>query len=210
MLPLNSRGFSQPEGVIRLLEFAAGRKGRLWIAVTYRDAKRVHRLLRKGHDPLYVHEESGLTLFRQAALRGDTDILDVLAEAGAWDAELAANQGNAAVRAALVRNNKQAVQWMVQRGADVDRVDELGRNVLMKAIELDKSAVATWLVRRTRDLSTTDGAGDTALHLACRGDKVSVARALLKAGADAEARNENGDQPGDLCESHKLRALFAG
>jgi ankyrin repeat protein len=70
------------------------------------------------------------------------------------------------------------VALLVERGADLDRVDDRGRSALMIAAARGHAEIAAWLVRHGADPALADKEGKTAIDLAAT---PAVAQALKTA-----------------------------
>jgi ankyrin repeat protein len=87
------------------------------------------------------------------------------------------------------------MKLLLERGADINAVDEKGYNALMHAVILGMPAVAEFLVKEGIALETKGGAiayGETALLMAAAKKRPDMVRLLLEAGADINAQNDHG------------------
>ncbi|RLT87399.1 MULTISPECIES: ankyrin repeat domain-containing protein [unclassified Ketobacter] len=81
------------------------------------------------------------------------------------------------------------MQWLTERGADVNDVSgPSGLSPLMQAIEFKQSDAALWLMNNGADINYRMQAGVTPLGHAVSTGSLSIAAALLKRGADPSVR----------------------
>lgn len=130
-----------------------------------------------------------------------------------------------------------AARWLLERGADVNAVDDSGRNALTLALSrhsdaalhqalLDRGAkVASDALHHAADVSQNNAAaiafvlaqgvdidarderGETALHKAVTCHSVGNVKALLAKGADTSLRNDDGQTPHDLAVEYSNAAI---
>jgi uncharacterized protein len=93
-------------------------------------------------------------------------------------------------RAIAFKTNLEVVKVLVDRGLDVNAVNESRITPLMLCLEYHCSDVAAFLIKQEKvDLNLTDVYGFSALHYAARTDDISVMCRLLAAGADPSINN---------------------
>ncbi|XP_066468444.1 ankyrin repeat domain-containing protein 63 [Tiliqua scincoides] len=102
--------------------------------------------------------------------------------------DLRDDAGRSALSLACERGHLEAVQLLVQFGADPDAADARGWSPLMHAAAAGRAAVLEWLLRAFRRLGQlrlerADRAGRTALQLAAGGGHGQCVRLLRAAGA---------------------------
>ena len=91
--------------------------------------------------------------------------------------------------------NLQAVQAVVQRGADVGERSNKGKRALMFAASEGHLDVARWLVEQGADVNAADNYGTTALIVAATAGHHEIVKLLLEHGADIHARDDSGGAP---------------
>ncbi|MFO7563401.1 MAG: ankyrin repeat domain-containing protein [Enhygromyxa sp.] len=180
-------------------------------------------LAEHGHAPLEVRDAEGRTsLMLAAALprRGpagaakheiDVPISDIVgASSCTWliaagaDTEARERRGQTALHLAAPNHRLHAVAALIQGGAVVDAVDELGRTPLMLALAAAaQPELVELLLTAGADPDLRDVHGWTALHYlaasAERGrDRRALARGLVKRGA-RPSRDLAGRSPAQLC-----------
>ena len=118
-------------------------------------------------------------------------------------------------KAAARAGNVEAMEQLLEKGADIDALDEHGQTALMLAAMAGHAAVARFLISRGAKLDHTAKFGLTALMLSVIAGHTDIVRSLVEAGADvtprgtgqsgfngktaldlAEARENGGDAPG--------------
>jgi len=148
----------------------------LMTAVALGSAGEVSRAL-GSPDDLEARDWWQRTAFHLALIAGDVQTIEMLFERGA-DADALGRIGPPLFYA-IDGHHPHAVQWLVDRGADVNQIDHTGVTALMHAIEHDDAECARVLIDAGADLAR-DVFG-TALDRARTRDTVEL---LLSAGAD--------------------------
>ncbi|KAI3375341.1 hypothetical protein L3Q82_021835, partial [Scortum barcoo] len=80
--------------------------------------------------------------------------------------------------------------------------DELGRNALLAASMLGRSAIIRELLTHGAELEESTAGGYSSLHLAACWGHLDTVRTLLDLGADTGARTSRGDRPVDLARRY--------
>ena len=91
-------------------------------------------------------------------------------------------------KAAARAGNVEAMERLLEQGADIDALDEHGQTALMLAAMRGHTAVARFLVARGAKLDHTAKFHLTALMLAVIAGHADIVRALVEAGADLTVR----------------------
>ena len=125
--------------------------------------------------------DSGLTPLMNAALNGQTSLVQTLIEAGER-VDLSDPNGNQALWFACVSNDPEAVRLILSAGADINHVNETGATALMYAASAGKAHALAALLATGPDLRIELG-GLTALDMAASLECLSLLRA-----ADKKAR----------------------
>jgi ankyrin repeat protein len=84
---------------------------------------------------------------------------------------------------------------LIERGADVDSRDRLGRTPLLVAADHKQLEVVRLLLDNGADVNAQMRNGDTALHLSSYNMKVDVTQLLLERGANFNALDADGKTP---------------
>ncbi|XP_031143373.1 ankyrin repeat domain-containing protein 45 isoform X1 [Sander lucioperca] len=80
--------------------------------------------------------------------------------------------------------------------------DEVGRNALLTACMLGRSAIGRELVRHGAQVDEQTVRGYSSLHLAACWGHLETVRTLLELGADTQAKTFRGDRPVDLARKY--------
>ena len=141
-------------------------------AAAYNGSDRlVDMLLEAGADPDSV-DGTGKAPIVYAAGRGYTGIVARLLDAGVKVDARYSHELSALMWAAGHSNDVpvgeglSTVALLVERGAQLDLVDDRGRSALMTAAQRDHAEIATLLIERGADVTRADRQGMTALELA--------------------------------------------
>ena len=110
---------------------------------------------------------------------------------------------------AVVNERREAVEFLIQNGADVKARTEYGWTALMWASSKGNEELVKRLVQAGADLSTVDKEARTALMLAEEAGHKSVADFLKSKGALAQAETKRGlktrkDQLGHVRKIHEI------
>ena len=134
-------------------------------------------LFQTQQDPERYTKEMALY---SAAEWGLGETMDALLEAGAD-----INAADALSRA--VREGKEeAVRWLIEKGAEVDRVDRFGATPLHRAAKGGNLRVAELLLRAEADLEGRDRQGLTPLHVAAVWGTKEMVELLVRHGSQVE------------------------
>jgi serine/threonine-protein phosphatase 6 regulatory ankyrin repeat subunit B len=177
-------------------------------------------LIERGAD-VNATNRFGATALLYAAEGGCAGVVEALLRAGA-DVNKADEDGDAPLRVAA---SAPIATMLIERGADVNATNKLGRTALWRAALQDRAdlveallqagadvnkadedgdaplrmaasaPIATILIERGADLNASNRFGETALLLAALQDRADVVVALLQAGADVKKASEVGNAP---------------
>ena len=101
--------------------------------------------------------------------------------------------GRTPLHDAVLSDSSQAVELLVDHGADTDIQDHDGKTTLHLAIqEKLSSEIISCLIRHTKNLNSQSVEGSTALHVAIQQNLRSAIDALLEKGADSKICDNNG------------------
>lgn len=100
--------------------------------------------------------------------------------------------GTTALDEAIDNGNREMVELLLSRGADVKRRGESGRTILMR-LDDDATSDLVWdLINAGAEVNAKSETGDTPLMAAAYEENGEILKALLEAGADVNSKNEDG------------------
>uniref|UniRef100_A0A2A4K1R9 cGMP-dependent protein kinase interacting domain-containing protein n=1 Tax=Heliothis virescens TaxID=7102 RepID=A0A2A4K1R9_HELVI len=106
--------------------------------------------------------------------------------------------------AACTAGDKDEVQRLLKRGADINTANVDGLTALHQACIDDNLDMVEFLVTHGADVNRGDNEGWTPLHATASCGFLSIARYLLENGADVAAVNYDGELPVDIAESDAM------
>ncbi|MFO0556629.1 MAG: ankyrin repeat domain-containing protein [Polyangiales bacterium] len=128
-----------------------------------------------------------------AVQSGETETAEMLLSKGA-SLDVTVN-GQSLLLKMISEYNESAAQWLLERGASADGVDEQGRNALQIAVQNGQSELGLALVKRFPSMiSQKDNDGMTALHRAAENwwGASAIAREIVEQGVDLNAFDVQG------------------
>lgn len=146
--------------------------------------------LDEGLPPDFMADRIGSGLMI-AAWEGNVAMMELFHARGG-DIHLVNRFGEQALQLAAWKGRLEAVRWLLDRGAGVDRQ---GRQwgALHYAVFAGHQEVARLLIERGGDVNARAPNGSTVLMMAAREGHEELAQALLAAGADPRPVNDQGD-----------------
>jgi ankyrin repeat protein len=100
--------------------------------------------------------------------------------------------GTTALDEAVDNGNREMVELLLSRGADVKRRGESGRTILMR-LDGDSTSDLVWdLINAGAEVNVKSETGDTPLMAAAYEENGEILKTLLEAGADVNSKNEDG------------------
>jgi cytohesin len=134
----------------------------------------------------------------QSAIQGDLGKIKDLLARGA-DVNARDSQGYTALHMAAGRRDKEAVEFLISRGAIVGAVDNLWKNTpLHMAAAFGKRETAELLIASGADINAKMITGRTPLHQAAERGHQEVVSLLIARAADINAKDRSGFTPLDL------------
>jgi len=110
--------------------------------------------------------------------------------------------------AACAATDKDEVDRLIKRGADIDTVNVDGLTALHQACIDDNLEMVEFLVQRAADINRGDNEGWTPLHATASCGFLSIAKFLLDHGASVSAVNNDGELAIDISESDEMEELL--
>ena len=131
-----------------------------------------------------VVNKTGHTPWREAAVRGYSEIASMLEKAGARIPNLIASAEAGDVETVNI--------FLSKDPKSAESADSLGRTVVMLAVRAGQEKVVAALAAKGAALEARDHEGKTAIIHAAEKGKAPAAQALIDGGADVNGRDNNG------------------
>ncbi|HYE33263.1 MAG TPA: ankyrin repeat domain-containing protein [Methylomirabilota bacterium] len=90
---------------------------------------------------------------------------------------------------AFVRGDQQIVDWLAERGADLDQASHTGGSLCHLAARFGHVEILRWLESRSADPNAQDSFASSPLHEAAAWDHVDCASALIEFGAEVASED---------------------
>ncbi len=135
----------------------------LMMACYGRYYKIVEFLIESGAD-INIKDEAGWNALIHAVVKGDIDIIDLLMKEGANPDEKTGSVS--ALHAAIIKNHVGVVLYLLNRGADVERIVNKGKTPLMEAVLCSNSEIVKLLIKYGADINAKTKDKVTPLGLA--------------------------------------------
>lgn len=110
--------------------------------------------------------------------------------------------------AACAATDRDEVDRLIRRGADIDTTNVDGLTALHQACIDDNLEMVEFLVQRGADVNRGDNEGWTPLHATASCGFLSIAKFLLDHGASVSAVNNDGELAIDISESDEMEELL--
>lgn len=137
------------------------------------------RLLRQHDVPWETRDKNGLTAVHYTADGGHDDLLLwVLRDGGPVDIEDSVNGWSPLMRVACLSGNYDVAETLIDKGADINRFDKTGKNVLMAASMNGHFNLVRLLVDKGADIYLKNREGKTALEFARSMERHSIIKYL--------------------------------
>jgi ankyrin repeat protein len=188
----------------------------LYLAIRNDDLDIMNILIANGAEVDIKHTRGGMeeTALHYAAIRGRTEAVRVLLEAGA-NINAKNDNGQTALHAPLdVRNSdyrkyrlsKDTLEVLLAKGADVNLKDKDGRTPLHLVAKLVDRDIVELILDKGADVNAKDDeSGFTALHHAARFGNRNAAELLIARGADINAKDKQGHTPLQIAVNHDYK-----
>ncbi|CAG5126457.1 unnamed protein product, partial [Candidula unifasciata] len=110
--------------------------------------------------------------------------------------------------AACSSGDKEEVEKLLQRGADINTANVDGLTALHQACIDDNLEMVEFLVEKGADVDVCDNEGWTPLHATASCAFTEIARYLINHNANVAAVNNDGDLPIDIAENDEMENLL--
>ncbi len=156
-------------------------------AASRADVSAVRALLRKGAD-VNAPMGDGMTALHWAALKGETELVNVLLQANASVKARTRIDGSTPLHMAATTGSAAAMTALLKAGADVNATTTPGTTPLMLAAAAGSPEAIKVLLAHGADVNARETAkGHTALMFAAAGNRADAVKVLLELGADPRA-----------------------
>jgi hypothetical protein len=162
----------------------------LGVAIENGDLDRARRWLDEGLDPNTAADRIGSGLMI-AAWEGNIAMMELFAARGA-DLHQSNRHGEQALQLAAWRGHLEAVRWLLDHGARVNREGKAW-SALHYAVFAGHKDVARLLMERGADVNGRAPNDASVLMMAAREGQEELAQVLIDAGADPRLANDRGD-----------------
>jgi SH3/ankyrin repeat-containing protein len=209
------------EKALKAINSKASRK-KFMDHVTNNNVEKVTKMCAKGLDPNYHCQDSGgetplsLAVGLKSSRTACSKMLIALVNGGGIVDFRNRADGSTAVHKAVIKNNIEALQTLLDLGASPNYKDLKGLTPLYYCVSNSSDVVCVELLLHDRALvGSTDLQGWQEVHQACRNGLVAHLEQLLSYGAELNARNASGNTPIHVCavnnqESCIRTLLFRG
>ncbi|XP_059057779.1 protein phosphatase 1 regulatory subunit 12B [Achroia grisella] len=168
----------------------------------------VHLLLQHGADPNKQDLVHGNTAAHEAAWKGYSRCVALLAGGGA-DLRARNAGGFTALHLACQNGHNQSCREILLAGAPPDDQNNYGDTALHTAARYGHAGVTRILISAQCRVSEQNKNGDTALHIAAAMGRRKLTRILLEAGCDKSLRNHQGETARDIATRKDLQEIIS-
>mmetsp|Transcript_24607 Transcript_24607/g.46233 ORF Transcript_24607/g.46233 Transcript_24607/m.46233 type:complete len:473 (+) Transcript_24607:180-1598(+) len=124
------------------------------------------------------------------------EIINILVEKGQADVNKLDFHNYSPLHYAVIWGWDDIVEYLVEKGADIEQLDIVGDNCLMLACKHNHLTVVEWLVENTEiSVNSRNAEGNTALFIAVENGNLDICECLLSYDADVNAVNYSKKTP---------------
>ncbi|KAJ1466196.1 ankyrin repeat-containing domain protein [Baffinella frigidus] len=161
----------------------------------------VKLLIASGADRHFVKKSTGDTLVILAAAYARHETLAYLLSLPEAGIDTQNNSGFSALSYTASGDDIEIVKMLLDHGAKVEMVSDIGGTPLMSACAAGNVDIAALLLDRGASVSSLTGDGSTPLHTAVSSGDRNVVELLLSRGADTNATDDQNLDPLGVAES---------
>ncbi|XP_014787114.1 putative ankyrin repeat protein RF_0381 [Octopus bimaculoides] len=164
------------------------------------DIHYIKTFLKENPDKINQTNSWGLTYLMVACQQGNTDLINLLIDAGA-ELDMSDKGGNAALHYAVTNHQRDAVALMISRRANVNSQNFRGNSPLHRVVKEKDWKDVLEVILNTRgkyilQINLQNSNGDTPLHLACHWGHIDIIHQLLQQSyIDVNMMDNKGDTP---------------
>jgi len=141
----------------------------------------------------------------EAVYKGDVDTVRRYLEQGGNVNAKYGFDGNTPLQRAAQNNNKDMVEMLIAKGADVNAKDKDGNTPLQRAAQNNNKDMVEMLIAKGADVNAKDKDGNTPLQRAAQHNRKDVAELLIAKGADVNAKDKDGNTPLQRAAQHNRK-----
>ena len=108
-----------------------------------------------------------------------------------------------ALSLAVASGNAAAVKYLLEQGARIEGMNQVGQPPLVCAISMKQPEMVELFFQHRADVNDPDWNKRIALHYAAEQGDLLLVKRLIAVGADRDARDSHGDTPATLAEKHQ-------
>jgi len=170
--------------------------GEIHDAIRAGDSDRVAQLIRENPDVVHEQDSNDLRDFpiHTAAIAGETEIVEMLLDAGA-DIEAGDIDNTTPLGDAAIHGHSETASLLIERGADVNRRDRNAAYPLSFAVSGGDTTIVEMLLAAGSDLYHRSRYGLSLLHMAAAQNMRGLVDRLLEAKEDVNCRSAAGEVP---------------
>ena len=147
-----------------------------------------------------------MTELYDAAKAGDLERVILLVEQGADKNQVGKQFGRTVLIIAADNEHLDIIRYLVEQGADVEKVDDEGNTPLIYASDHGHLEAVQYLLEQGADRDKTASSdGFTPLHCAAQQGHLEITKLLMAYGADLNMRNNHGELPIDLTDNEEIK-----
>lgn len=163
-------------------------------AVLHNQAESVRFLIAHGADIKYTHPGDGRGPIHEAAMKGFSDLLPILVDAGA-NPVLRDRSGQTPLDLALAYKNANVVAALLKLGSRISESEAAAEEAMETAVLKGQIEIVRILLESGFDVNKPTTGGSTYLHDAALKNQKKIADLLLHCGARPDALNQTGGTP---------------
>ncbi len=189
------------------LSVRAGAYEDFFTAVKTDNISLLKSLLARGLDPNLVEPERGDTGLILALRDNSMRVVEVLLDARNIDLNVRAKNGDTALMIAAFKGNKQAVEMLLARGAEVNQT---GWTALHYAAAVGNNDIVSMLLEKHAYIDAEAPNKTTPMMMAARAGHIMTVKLLLDEGADPTLTNELGMNAIDFARKYEHKDIVEG
>jgi hypothetical protein len=169
---------------------ASGPTKSLMQAANDGDVDQIKRHIAANRTDFNAADQYGRTPLRQTIEGSKVEAAKVIIESGKANLDAKDRDGLTPLIMATTRGQKEIVEALVAKGADLNGKDGYGRTPLHAAITANQKEIATMLIEKGADLNAVDKQGQSPLTLARGRGQTDIVDLLTQRGAKEPANNQ--------------------